>query len=180
MLHFKLKAITSKQVKNGQSKTHAQVAWATSSVCKITLLIVGKSWYQHHLTKSQKTFLTKCKKRWFHRICKQFIDTGGRGRTDTPVKERDFESRASANSATPACGGGNRIWTGDKGFADLCLTTWLCRHKYIGAEDGIRTRDPHLGKVVFYHWTTFAKMAGLAGFEPTHDGTKNRCLTAWL
>lgn len=29
-------------------------------------------------------------------------DTGGRGRTDTPVKERDFESRASANSATPA------------------------------------------------------------------------------
>ena len=26
----------------------------------------------------------------------------GRGRTDTPVKARDFESRASANSATPA------------------------------------------------------------------------------
>jgi hypothetical protein len=23
--------------------------------------------------------------------------------------------------------------------------------KIIGAEDGIRTRDPHLGKVVFYH-----------------------------
>ena len=38
----------------------------------------------------------------------------------------------------------------DKGFADLCLTTWLCRQQ-IGAEDGIRTRDPHLGKVVFYH-----------------------------
>ena len=27
----------------------------------------------------------------------------------------------------------------------------------IGAEDGVRTRDPHLGKVVFYHWTTSAK-----------------------
>ncbi len=27
-------------------------------------------------------------------------------------------------------GGGNRIRTGDKGFADLCLTTWLCRHQY--------------------------------------------------
>ena len=28
---------------------------------------------------------------------------------------------------------------------------------YIGkAEDGVRTRDPHLGKVVFYHWTTSA------------------------
>ena len=26
----------------------------------------------------------------------------------------------------------------------------------IGAEDGIRTRDPHLGKVMFYHWTTSA------------------------
>lgn len=30
------------------------------------------------------------------------ISTGGRGRTDTSVKTRDFESRASANSATPA------------------------------------------------------------------------------
>ena len=28
--------------------------------------------------------------------------TGGRDRTDTPIKERDFESRAFANSATPA------------------------------------------------------------------------------
>ena len=25
------------------------------------------------------------------------------------------------------------------------------RHCFYGAEDGIRTRDPHLGKVVFYH-----------------------------
>ncbi len=25
-----------------------------------------------------------------------------------------------------------------------------------GAEDGIRTRDPNLGKVVFYRWTTSA------------------------
>ena len=40
---------------------------------------------------------------------------------------QDFKSCASANSATPAL--------------------WLA----IGAEDGIRTRDPHLGKVVFYH-----------------------------
>ena len=28
--------------------------------------------------------------------------TGGQDRTDTPIKERDFESLASANSATPA------------------------------------------------------------------------------
>ena len=38
---------------------------------------------------------------------------------------QDFKSCASASSATPAY--------------------------LIGAEDGIRTRDPHLGKVVFYH-----------------------------
>ena len=31
------------------------------------------------------------------------------------------------------------------------------RHYRIGeAEDGIRTRDPHHGKVMFYHWTTSA------------------------
>lgn len=49
-----------------------------------------------------------------------------------PQRTRDFESRASANSATPAykiSGGGNRIRTGGKGFADLCLTTWLYRHR---------------------------------------------------
>ena len=38
---------------------------------------------------------------------------------------QDFKSCASASSATPA--------------------------NNHGAEDGIRTRDPHLGKVVFYH-----------------------------
>ena len=26
----------------------------------------------------------------------------------------------------------------------------------------------------------YKNMAGLAGFEPTHDGVKVRCLTAWL
>ena len=25
----------------------------------------------------------------------------------------------------------------------------------------------------------FLKMAGAEGFEPTHDGIKNRCLTTW-
>ena len=29
------------------------------------------------------------------------------------------------------------------------------RHN-VRAEDGIRTRDPHHGKVMFYHWTTSA------------------------
>ena len=39
---------------------------------------------------------------------------------------------------------------GNKGFADLCLTTWLWRHKN-GAGYEIRTRDFHLGKVTLYH-----------------------------
>ena len=77
-----------------------------------------------------------------------------------PQRTLDFESSASANSATPAylqlaplgTKGGNRIWTGDKGFADLCLTTWLYRHQ----------------------------LTGVAGFEPAHEGVKVLCLTAWL
>ena len=45
---------------------------------------------------------------------------------------RDFKSLASASSATPAYNGGDtQNRTGDKGFADLCLTAWLCRHSKI-------------------------------------------------
>lgn len=58
-----------------------------------------------------------------------------------------------------------RFELGNKGFADLCLTTWLWRRIQItkdayfcvfclvvnGAEDEIRTRDVHLGKVTLYH-----------------------------
>ena len=54
---------------------------------------------------------------------------------------------------------------GHRDFADLCLTTWLWRRIQItkdayfcvfclvvnGAEDEIRTRDVHLGKVTLYH-----------------------------
>ena len=50
-----------------------------------------------------------------------------------------------------ASGGATQTRTGDKGFADLCLTTWLWRQKGIGAVDEIRTRDIHLGKVALYH-----------------------------
>ena len=50
---------------------------------------------------------------------------------------------------------------GDQGFADPCLTTWLCRHisdrsnilapvSFCGAGDGARTRYLHLGKVALY------------------------------
>ena len=45
----------------------------------------------------------------------------------------------------------------NKGFADLCLTTWLRRHN--GAENGIRTRDPQLGKLLLYQLSYFRPTA---------------------
>ena len=41
-----------------------------------------------------------------------------------------------------------RFELGNKGFADLRLTTWLWR--LVGAVDETRTRDLHLGKVALY------------------------------
>ena len=58
---------------------------------------------------------------------------------------------------------------GNQGFADPCLTTWLCRRienrskKKIapvlicGAGDGARTRYLHLGKVALYQMS-YARM----------------------
>ena len=58
-------------------------------------------------------------------------------------------------------GGDARIRTGGEGFAGLCLTTWPLRRickgpieigpgTFNGADNGARTRDPNLGKVVLY------------------------------
>ena len=77
--------------------------------------------------------------------------TGGRDRTGTP-EEHDFESCASANSATPALH--LEAATGFEPVIKVLQTSALplgYAAINIGAEDGIRTRDPHLGKVVFYH-----------------------------
>ena len=38
----------------------------------------------------------------------------------------------------------------NKGFADLCLTTWLWRQQNYGAGYEARTRYLHLGKVALY------------------------------
>ncbi len=68
-------------------------------VCKmISILIVSPK-----MKKAHKPCIIKvCE---FSKLtkCNVYVrnDTGGRGRTDTP-KEHDFESCASANSATPA------------------------------------------------------------------------------
>ena len=58
-----------------------------------------------------------------------------------------------------------RIELGNRGFADLGLTAWLC-HQYMikdtrqknGAENETRTRDPHLGKVMLYQLSYFRIM----------------------
>ncbi len=53
-----------------------------------------------------------------------------------------------------------RFELGNKGFADLCLTTWLCRQNA-----GTDPANPYLARV--------------EGFEPSNDGIRIRCLTAW-
>jgi hypothetical protein len=69
----------------------------------------------------------------------------------TLQKEHDFESCASANSATPA---NMEAATGFEPVVKVLQTSALplgYAAIFYGAEDGIRTRDPNLGKVVFYH-----------------------------
>lgn len=55
----------------------------------------------------------------------------------------------------PKIGGGDGNRTRVHGFAGRCLTTrplhrWGPCHLHLRADDGIRTRDPHLGKVMRY------------------------------
>jgi hypothetical protein len=77
----------------------------------------------------------------------------------TLQKEHDFESCASANSATPAFKALiNKKWRrhpdSNRGIRVLqtrALPLGYAARIENGAEDGIRTRDPNLGKVVFYH-----------------------------
>ena len=74
---------------------------------------------------------------------------------------RDFESRASANSATPAKYKYQNLiikLEAATGFEPVIKVLQTCAlplgyaaERNNGAEDEVRTRDPHLGKVVFYH-----------------------------
>ncbi len=54
-----------------------------------------------------------------------------------------------------------RFELGNKGFADLRLTTWLWRRKD-GAVDETRTRDLNLGKVALYQ-LSYYRMCGALG-----------------
>ncbi len=62
-----------------------------------------------------------------------------------------------------------RFEPGNNGFADQCLTTWLCRHMMSEVSFG-------LYKTAF---AVFYPLARVAGFEPANDGIRIRCLTAW-
>ena len=57
-----------------------------------------------------------------------------------------------------------RFELGNKGFADLCLTTWLCRHLFSAFPTSQES---------------WLKLARVEGFEPSHDGIRISCLTAW-
>ena len=98
-----------------------------------------------------------------------------------------------------------RFELGNKGFADLCLTTWLWRRIQItkdayfcvfclvvnGAEDEIRTRDICLGKATLYHWATSAYLLlygadegtwthmTLLSLEPESSASANSATSAW-
>ena len=54
---------------------------------------------------------------------------------------------------------------GNGGFADLCLTTWLCRRRPRRAGDRARTGDPNLGKVVLYQLSYTRIVTTLEGNE---------------
>ena len=56
-----------------------------------------------------------------HKTTGVFSGAGGRGRTDTVSLPRDFESRTSANSITPACCLQLYYYSGcDKEKQDIC------------------------------------------------------------
>ncbi len=65
-------------------------------------------------------------------------------------EERPERQKKSPAQTLDSCEVPPRLELGNKGFADLRLTTWLW-HRMCGAVDGIRTRDIHLGKVALYH-----------------------------
>ena len=86
-----------------------------------------------------------------------------------------------------------RFELGNRGFADLCLTTWLwrriedrtgfCPH-FSGAEDEARTRYLHLGKVALYQMSYSRKslpsgeeMVPPIGIEPMTRGFSVPCST---
>ena len=85
-----------------------------------------------------------------------------------------------------------RFELGHRGFADLCLTTWLCRrmlanfvNRCVAARSlfayvlYVRALTAHSRALRFAKLSAHTVLAGVAGFEPATDGVRVRCLTAW-
>ena len=87
-----------------------------------------------------------------------------------------------------------RFELGNEGFADPCLTTWLCHRMenganalllfFCGAGDEARTRYLHLGKVALYQMSYARElrsgccaMVPPVGIEPTTRGFSVLCST---
>jgi hypothetical protein len=101
--------------------------------------------------------------------------------------------RSYLKSQQSIFGGGNRIRTGGKGFADLCLTTWLCR-RWSGRRDSNPRPPPWQGGVLPLNyfrnnqWILYIyarsmaimiskhKMGRPTGIEPANVGTTIRCV----
>ena len=90
---------------------------------------------------------------------------------------RDFKSLASASSATAAdktkYGGDTRNRTGDKGFADLCLTAWLCRLNWSGKRGSNSRPPPWQGGALPLSYSR-KKMATRKGLEPSTSAVTGR------
>src|SRR5215217_3344350 len=76
---------------------------------------------------------------------------------------------------SPLPRGDTRNRTGVQGFADPCLTTRPCRQRRptARAEDGIRTRDPHHGKVMLYQLSYFRVRPYLARARASYKRSLN-------
>ena len=105
-------------------------------------------------------------------------------------------------SYSPADGGGTQIRTGDRGFADLGLTAWLCRQYWSGrrdlnprpppwqggvlplnyfraspgAESRNRTSDTGIFSPLLYRLSYLGKVAEPTGLEPAISGLTGRCV----
>src|SRR5580658_9658491 len=87
-------------------------------------------------------------------------------------------------------GGDTQIRTGDGAFAELCLTTWLCRRSERESWSGWRESNPrvNLGKVAGYHYITPApdegrplpvrirSSSGIHDPLGIHDGAPGTCV----
>ena len=87
------------------------------------------------------------------------------------------KKKKRASNTLQVCGGGNQIWTGGQGFADLCLTTWLCRQKMER-----KTRFELATLALARRCSTtepFPHMVPRAGIEPATRRFSVYCSTDW-